>query len=96
LKTTEISQLLRIRNLDMTWLSVSYLESFLVALVVKNPPANAGDIIDKGSTPGSGKIPWRRKWQHTPVFLPAEFHGQGNLVGCIAWRHEDLDTTEAT
>ena len=26
-------------------------------------------------------IPWRRKWQLTPVFLPGEFHGQGSLVG---------------
>ena len=27
-----------------------------------------------------GKIPWRRKWQPTPVFLPKESHGQRNLV----------------
>ena len=27
------------------------------------------------------KMPWRRKWQHTPVFLPGEFHGQRRLVG---------------
>ena len=27
------------------------------------------------------KIPWRRKWQPTPVFLPGEFHGQRSLVG---------------
>ena len=27
------------------------------------------------------KIPWRRAWQPTPVFLPAEFHGQRVLVG---------------
>ena len=27
------------------------------------------------------KIPWRRMWQHTPVFLPGESHGQRNLVG---------------
>ena len=26
--------------------------------------------------PWLGKIPWRRKWQPTPVFLPGEFHGQ--------------------
>ena len=25
------------------------------------------------------KIPWRQKWQPTPVFLPAKFHGQRNL-----------------
>ena len=39
---------------------------------------NAGDL---GSVPGSGRFPWRRKWQPTPVFLPGEFHGQRNLVG---------------
>ena len=27
-----------------------------------------------------GKIPWRRKWQPTPVFLPEKSHGQGSLV----------------
>ena len=27
------------------------------------------------------KIPWRRKWQPTPVFLPGESHGERNLVG---------------
>ena len=32
------------------------------------------------SIPGSGKIPWRRKWQPTPVFLPRESHGQRSLV----------------
>ena len=42
--------------------------------VVKNSPANAGDV---GSIPGwVGKICWRRKWQPTPVFLPGKSHGQ--------------------
>ena len=27
------------------------------------------------------KIPWRRKWQLTPVFLPGKSHGQGSLAG---------------
>ena len=31
--------------------------------------------------PWVGKIPWRRKWQPTPVFLPGESHGQRSLVG---------------
>ena len=39
--------------------------------VVKNPPANAGDKRD-GFDPWVGKIPWRREWQFTPVFLPEE------------------------
>ena len=46
-----------------------------VVLVVKNPPANAGDIRNAGSVPGWGKIPWRRAWQPTPVFLPGESPG---------------------
>ena len=55
-----------------------------MAQLVKNlpamqgPPANAGD---SGSIPGSGKIPWRRKWLPIPVFLPGKSHGQRSLVG---------------
>ena len=44
--------------------------------------------------PWVGKIPWRRKWQPTPVFLPGEFHGQWSLVGCRPWGHKEWDTTE--
>ena len=39
---------------------------------------------------------WRRKWQPTPVFLPGESQGQGNLVGFRLWGHAESDTTEAT
>ena len=40
-----------------------------VALVVKNSPANAGDVRDMGSfNPWVQKIPWSRKWQSIPVF----------------------------
>ena len=31
--------------------------------------------------PWVGKIPWKRKWQPTPVLLPGKSHGQRNLVG---------------
>ena len=37
---------------------------------------------------------WRRKWQPTPVFLPRESQGQGNLVGCSPWGCTESDTTE--
>ena len=42
---------------------------------------------DPGSIPGLGRvsIPWRRKWQPTPVFLPEESHGQRSLAGYIPW-----------
>ena len=32
-----------------------------------------------------GKIPWRRKWQPTPLFLPGKFHGQRSLMGHSPW-----------
>ena len=35
--------------------------------------------------PWVGKIPWRRKWHPTPVFLPGKSHGQRNLVGYSPW-----------
>ena len=52
-----------------------------VALMVKNPPVNAGDAKDKGFDPWVGKIPWRRARQPTSVSLPGESHGQKNLAG---------------
>ena len=46
--------------------------------------------------PWSRKIPWRRKWQPTPVFLPGPFHGQRSLVGYSPWGCRELDVTEYT
>ena len=40
-------------------------------------------------------MPWRRKWQPTPVFLPGESQGWGSLVGCRLWGRTESDTTEA-
>ena len=39
---------------------------------VKNLPANAGDIKDEGSIPGSGRSPGILAWKPTPIFLPRE------------------------
>ena len=47
-----------------------------------------------GFEPWVRKIPWRREWLPTPVFLPGESHGQRNLVGYSLWCHKELDTTE--
>ena len=44
---------------------------------VKASACSAGDL---GSVPGLGRFPWRREWQHTPVLLPGELHGQSNLA----------------
>ena len=56
----------------------------------KESACNAGD-------PGSiywGKIPWRREWQPTLVFLPGEFRGQRSLVSFSPWGGKESDTTE--
>ena len=42
------------------------------------------------------KIPWRRKWQPTPVFLPGKSHGQKSLAGYCPWGHKESDATEVT
>ena len=41
-----------------------------------------------------GKIPWRREWLPTPVFLPREFHGQRSLAGYSPWGHKESDMIE--
>ena len=39
---------------------------------------------------------WRRKWQPTPVFLPGESQGWGDLLGCRLWGHTESDMAEVT
>ena len=58
----------------------------LVTQIVKNLPARR-----PGFNPWVGKIPWRRKWQPNPVFLPGESHGQRSLVGYSPWGHKELN-----
>ena len=41
------------------------------------------------------KIPWRREWQPTAVFLPGESHGQRSLVGYSPWGHKESDITNS-
>ena len=57
----------------------------------KNPPANAGD--SGGFIPWVGMMPWGRKWQPTPVFLPGESHGHRRLVGYSPWGRKESDMT---
>ena len=49
-----------------------------VAPVVRNLPANAGDMV---STPGSGRSPGGGKWQPAPVLMPEKSHGQEETGG---------------
>ena len=62
----------------------------LVSQTVKNLPA----MQETQFNPWIRKIPWRRKWQPTPVFLPGKYYGQRSLVGYSPWGCKQLDTTE--
>ena len=64
-------------------------------LVVKSPPANAGDIRDTGSIPGLGRSPGegpgdllQYSWLKNPT--------DRGTTGCSSWGHKESDTTEAT
>ena len=59
--------------------------------VVKNLPVNGGDLR---FNPRIRKIPWRRKWQPTPVFLLGKSQGQRRLVGYRPWVHKQSSMTE--
>ena len=63
-----------------------------MALVVKNPPANAGDLRDVGSIPGLGRF----LENGLAIHSSGESQGQGSLVGCHLWCHTESDTTEVT
>ena len=75
-----------------TW---CHIVNFHVTLkMVKNLPANARRHRRPGFNPWVRKIPWRRAWQPTPIFLPEESHGQRSLAGCSPRLGKDLDMTE--
>ena len=68
----------------------SPLGASLVAQMIKDLPA----MQETGFNPWIGKIPWRREWLPTPVFLPGKFHGQRSLTGYSPWGHKKSDVTE--
>ena len=62
----------------------------LLAWTLKNLPAMQKTQVQSLDW----KIPWRREWLPTPVFLPREFQGQRSLVGYSPWGCKELVTTE--
>ena len=78
-----LSSVSLLRTVNPSW-------GFPEGSVVKNPPANERREFD----PWVGKVPWRRKWQPTPLFLPGKSLGQRSLVGDSPWGCKELDTTE--
>ena len=55
---------------------------------IKNPPVNAGN---SRFNPWVRKVPWRRNWQLTPVFLPGESRGQKSLAGYSSRGHKESE-----
>ena len=77
-------------------MAYQYCRASQVALVVKNSPANAEDIKDSGSIPGSGRSPGGghgNPLQYSGMENPTD---RGVLVGYSPWGHKESDTTEET
>ena len=64
--------------------------------MVTNSPANAGDIRDGDSTPGSGRSPGGGHGNPLQYSCLEKPHGQRNLVGYSPWGPKESDMTEAT
>ena len=64
-------------------------------MVVKNPPANAGDAGHVDSIPGQEDY-LEEEWQSTPVFLPGKSHEHRSLEGYSPRDLKELDTTEVS
>ena len=77
-------------------LDSDYKTAPLMVQIVKEWACQCRRLKRCGFDPWVKKIPWRRKWQPTPVFLPGEFHGQRSLAGYSPWSHKELATTEHT
>ena len=82
------------------WLDISYvvMDRWWLPwwLTSKESTCNAGATCRRrGFHPWVMKIPWRRKWQPAPVFLPGEFYGRRSLSGGYnLWGQKELDTIE--
>ena len=73
------------------WLFICLIKNFSWWLMGKNIHLQCSRC---GFNPWVGKIPWRRKWQSTVVFLPGKFHGQRSLAGYSPWDPKESDMTE--
>ena len=93
----------------MDWVFVSsqssYVEALSPWLMIFGDGGFSGGAVGKESAcqcrrcrvdlwVGKGKIPWRRKWQPTPILLPGKSHGQGSLEGYSPQGCKELDMTE--
>ena len=82
-------------HLGHTCFFLSLPGAYQVPLVVKKKKKKSAHLFRRlkrrGFNPWVGKIPWRRKWQPTPVFLPGKSHGQRSLASYSHWGPKDSD-----
>ena len=81
-------------NLEEAFCSRCFPGGAVVKKKKKSLPANAGRLKKCGLDSWVGKIPWRRKWQPTPVFLPGGSHGQRSLAVYSPCDCTESDSTE--
>ena len=67
-----------------------------MALVVKNPPAHAGEVRAAGSIPGLGRSPGGGHGNPLQYSCLENLHGQRSLAGYSPWGRKESDLTEAT
>ena len=63
-----------------------FIHIYISSLIFRNDDVEVLPVVKCGRCRFDlwvGNIPWRRKWQPTPVFLPLKSHGQRSLVGSI-------------
>ena len=80
--------LLGMRSFHIFQAHLSHYQGFSGGSAAKESACHAGDL---NSIPVE-KIPWRREWLPTLVFLPEEFHGQRSLASCSPWGCKESDT----
>ena len=68
------------------------MSSYLLAQWIKNPPAMQETQIQ--FNPRVVMIPWRKKWQPSPEFLPEKSYGQRSLAGYSQRDHKEPNVTE--
>ena len=84
---------IKLEFLYMVW-SLDQIWGFPGSTSGKEPACQCRTCKRGRFDPWVGKIPWRRAWQPTPVFLPGKSHGQRSLVGYSPWGHKESDMTE--
>ena len=99
-KSKYVNQIVISRKGNFFTLKLPYMMNILIAKAIpggvsgKESAHQCRRCKRRGFDPWVRKIPWRRKWQPTPVFLPGEPPGQRSLVGYSSWGHRELDITE--